>query len=202
MGNNGMASSIKCKASKVTVSGQGCGTTYIPSPRCSRRRIGREEEASTNRQKEKKKEKADQQPLANRRERYAERKEKNRETKKDGRLWLPSEKHPPPFEFIFRESRRSFEFRNVQLLYPVFKNHQQLSEILFSLSHITAKKLDNLAFSFSMPCNYLRIFLWQKSFKIILIVTMIVIIIFSLHYIIMYILRIYFFLFKIFSFYD
>lgn len=31
---------------------------------------------------------------------------------------------------------------------------------------------------------------------------MIVIIIFSLHYIIMYILRIYFFLFKIFSFYD
>lgn len=31
MGNNGMASSIECKASKVTVSGQGCGTAYIPS---------------------------------------------------------------------------------------------------------------------------------------------------------------------------
>lgn len=31
MGNNGIASSIQCKASEVTVSGQGCGTAYIPS---------------------------------------------------------------------------------------------------------------------------------------------------------------------------
>ncbi|KOX76739.1 hypothetical protein WN51_11096 [Melipona quadrifasciata] len=47
MGNNGMASFIECKASKVTVSGQRCGTAYIPSPRRRRRRVRREEEAST-----------------------------------------------------------------------------------------------------------------------------------------------------------
>lgn len=125
MGNNGMASSIECKASKVTVSGQGCGTTYIPSPRCSRRRIGREEEASTNRQKEKKKEKADQQPLANRRERYAERKEKNRETKKDGRLWLPSEKHPPPLSLFFvnRDDHSNFETCNYYIQFLKITNN-------------------------------------------------------------------------------
>lgn len=72
-----MASSIECKASKVTVSGQGCGTAYIPSSRCRRRRVGREEEASNEwPEKKKKKERAGYQPLADRRERYTTRKRK------------------------------------------------------------------------------------------------------------------------------
>lgn len=162
MGNNGMASSIECKASKVTVSGQGCGTTYIPSPRCSRRRIGREEEASTNRQKEKKKEKADQQPLANRRERYAERKEKNRETKKDGRLASKRETSSPlSVYFLWIETIIRIS-RNLQL-YPVFKIINNYLKFC-SHCHVKSKKLDNLVSSFSILCNYLRIF-YDRSYS-------------------------------------
>lgn len=100
MGNNGMASFIQCKASKVTVSGQGCGTAYIPSPQCRRRRVGREEEARTKQaegeEKERKKERAGDQPparrAADRRERYAtqRRKERIERQKKTADRWLPS----------------------------------------------------------------------------------------------------------------
>lgn len=101
MGNNGMASFIQCKASKVTVSGQGCGTAYIPSPQCRRRRVGREEEARTKQaegeEKERKKERAssDQPPArraADRRERYAtqRRKERIERQKKTADRWLLS----------------------------------------------------------------------------------------------------------------
>lgn len=159
MGNNGMASSIECKASKVTVSGQGCGTTYIPSPRCSRRRIGREEEAGTNRQNEKKKEKANQQPLANRRERYAERKEKNRDKKRRSTGSQARNILPP-----LSESRRSFEFHktcNYIHFLKIINNYLKFC----SHCHVTAKKLDNLSSSFSMLYNYLRIFYDRNNSK-------------------------------------
>ena len=85
-----MASFIECKASKVTVSGQGCGTAYIPSPR-RRRRVRREEEASTKKKKkerERERESRRDQPPADRRGRYATRRGKKRiekQKKKDGR---------------------------------------------------------------------------------------------------------------------
>ena len=75
-----MASFIECKASKVTVSGQGCGTAYIPSPR-RRRRVRREEEASTKKKKkerERERESRRDQPSADRRGRYATRRGKKR----------------------------------------------------------------------------------------------------------------------------
>lgn len=121
MGNNGMASSIECKASKVTVSGQGCGTAYIPSPRCRRRRVGREEEASTNRQEKKKKERVDHQPPADRRERYTTRRGKKRieRQKKTVDWWLPAERETfPPgcllsVSFVGRNGHSNFTKRAI-----------------------------------------------------------------------------------------
>lgn len=97
--------------------------------------------------------------------------------------WLPSERHPPLFQFIFRKSRQSFEFHETCNYIQFLKNHQ-LSQILFSLSRNGKSWIIWFLRFRRFVIIYVFYFYVKKSFKIILIIIMIITIIFSLYCII------------------